>query len=93
MQTAHHETKQMPLTAEQIEDITAFLIDESEAAGEEIGLDFILARHDDITDLPKMERKSMRRELRQLRANRPEIKADLDATVARIAVLDGILNP
>jgi hypothetical protein len=83
----------MPLTAEQREDIVAFLQDEADAAGELIGLEFILDRHDQITNLPGMARKAMRRELKLLRAQRPEIKADLDATVARIAVLDGILNP
>lgn len=83
----------MPLTAEQRNDIIAFLTDEAEDAGVEIGLDFILDRHDEISNLPQMERKAMRRELRQLRAQRPELRADLDTVVARIQELDAILNP
>jgi len=83
----------MPLTAEQRADIVAFLQDEADNAGVEIGLDFILDRHDEISDLPQMNRKAMRRELRQLRDQRPELRADLDAVIARIAELDAILNP
>jgi hypothetical protein len=83
----------MPLTADQRSDILAYLDDEAETTGEDIGLDFILDRWDTITNPLQMERKSLHRELRQLRDQRPILRAQLDALVARIAEIDAILTP
>lgn len=83
----------MPLTADQRSDILAYLDDEAEAAGEEIGLDFILDRWDNITNATQMERKALRREIRTLRDQRPILRDQLDAVIARIAAIDAILNP
>lgn len=83
----------MPLTADQRHDILAYLADESDAEGEEIGLQFILDRYDQITNFTLMERKALRREIRQLRDQRPILRSELDAIVARIAEIDAILNP
>lgn len=83
----------MPLTADQRSDILAYLVDESEATNEEIGIEFILDRWDQITNLPAREKQALRRELRQLREQRPLLRQTLDETVARIAAIDAILNP
>lgn len=83
----------MPLTADQRRDILAYLEDESETAGEEVGLEFILDRYDSITNPVLMERKALRREIRQLRDQRPIMRASLDVIIARIAAIDAILNP
>lgn len=82
----------MPLTANQRSDILAYLVDESEAADEEIGIEFILDRWDDITNLPAREKQALRRELRQLRDQRPILRQSLDDTVARIAVVESDLG-
>lgn len=83
----------MPLTADQRRDILAYLADESDTTGEEIGLEFVLDRWDTITNAPQMERKALRRELRQLRDQRPLVRDSLDVIIARIAAIDAILNP
>jgi len=83
----------MPLTADQRRDILAYLDDEAETAGVEIGVDFILDRWDNITNLPQMEKKALRREIRMLRDQRPILRDQLDALIARIAAIDAILNP
>lgn len=83
----------MPLTADQRSDILAYLVDESEATNEEIGIEFILDRWDQITNLPARERQALRREIRQLREQRPILRQTLDDIVARIAAIDAILNP
>ena len=68
----------MPLTPDERRDILAYLADESDAAGEDIGLTFILDRWDNITNATQMERKALRREIRVLREQRPIARADLD---------------
>jgi hypothetical protein len=83
----------MPLTADQRRDILAYLTDEAETADVEIGLDFIFDHYDQITNPLLMERKSLRREIRLLREQRPIMRVELDATIARIAAIDAILNP
>ena len=83
----------MALTADERRDILAYLEDEAETADVEIGIDFIFDHWDNITDAPQMERKALRREIRQLRDQRPTLRAQLDALIARIAAIDAILNP
>ncbi len=83
----------MPLTADQRSDILAYLTDEAETAGVEIGLDFIFDHWDSITNATQMERKALRREIRTLRDQRPILRQQLDDLVARIAAIDAILNP
>jgi len=83
----------MPLTADQRSDILAYLADEAETAGVEIGMEFILDHWDNITNATQMERKALRREIRMLRDQRPILRQQLDDLVARIAAIDAILNP
>jgi hypothetical protein len=87
----------MPLTADQRSDILAYLEDEAETAGltfdSKAIAEFMLDHWDSITDLTQMERKSLRREIRMLRDQRPILRAELDAVIARIAEIDAILNP
>lgn len=83
----------MPLTANQRRDILAYLEDEAEIAGEEVGLEFILDRWDEVTDLATRENQSLRRELRQLRDQRPIARDNLNAIIARIAEINATLNP
>jgi len=83
----------MPLTADQRSDILAYVTDEAETDGVEIGLDFIFDHWDDITNATQMERKALRREIRMLRDQRPILRQQLDDLVARIAAIDAILNP
>jgi hypothetical protein len=84
----------MALTADERRDILAYLEDEAETAGiQEIGIEFIFDHWDNITNAPQMERKALRREIRLLRDQRPILRDQLDALIARIAAIDAILNP
>lgn len=83
----------MPLTDDQRSDILAYLIDESEASGAEIGIEFILDRWDEITNLSARDKHGLRRELRLLRDQRPVLRQQLDDVIARIDELTTILGP
>lgn len=83
----------MPLTEDQRHDILAYLDDESEVADQEIGINFILDRWDEIIDPLQMEKKALRRELRMLRDQRPILRDQLNAVIARIAEIDAVLGP
>ena len=87
----------MALTPDERRDILAYLGDEAETGGLEFdstaAAEFMLDHWDAITNPVLMQKKADRRELRQLRAEKPTLRDRLDVVNARIAELDAILNP
>jgi len=84
----------MALTPDQREDVIAHLKDRAEAKGVDIvnPQELLELALDELTidPVPNADRR-LRRELRQLRAQRPQIRDKLDAVIARIAEIEALL--